>query len=123
MRLQHISTPIKRIIAGYVRRSSEMQRDNYSRDAQIRGITQQCQSLGLPAPVIYEDDELSARGEQIAHRPAFKRLLEAIQAEHVHIVIVHSLDRWSRNVMVTLQSFRILAEHHTAFISLSEHID
>jgi DNA invertase Pin-like site-specific DNA recombinase len=100
-----------------------MQSDNYSRDAQVRGITQQCQSLGLPPPIIYEDDELSARGEQIAHRPAFKRLLEDVEAGRVQTVIVHSLDRWSRNVMVTLQSFRILAEHQTAFISLSEHID
>jgi site-specific DNA recombinase len=37
--------------------------------------------------------------------------------------MVHTLDRWSRNVMVTLQSFRILADHQVAFISLSEHID
>jgi DNA invertase Pin-like site-specific DNA recombinase len=112
-----------KIVAGYVRRSSEMQSDNYSRDAQIRGITQQCQSLGLPVPIIYEDDELSARGEQIANRPAFKRLLEDVEAGRVQMVIVHSLDRWSRNVMVTLQSFRILAEHQTTFLSLSEHID
>lgn len=123
MPFQQIPTPMKGIVAGYVRRSSEMQNDNYSRDAQIRGITQQCQSLGLPAPTIYEDDELSARGEQIAHRPAFKRLLEDVEAGRVQMVIVHSLDRWSRNVMVTLQSFRILAEHQTAFLSLSEHID
>lgn len=123
MPLQHLSMPIQRIVAGYVRRSSEMQSDNYSRDAQIRGITQQCQSLGLPSPTIYEDDELSARGEQIAHRPAFKKLLEDVEAGRVQIVIVHSLDRWSRNVMITLQSFRILAEHQTAFLSLSEHID
>ncbi len=123
MPLQQTPVPRRGIIAGYVRRSSEMQSDNYSRDAQIRGITQQCHLLGLPSPIIYEDDELSARGEQIAHRPAFKRLLEDVEAGRVQIVIVHSLDRWSRNVMVTLQSFRILAEHQTAFLSLSEHID
>ena len=39
------------------------------------------------------------------------------------IVFVHTLDRWSRNVMVTLHSFRILSQTHTAFVSLSEHID
>ena len=38
-------------------------------------------------------------------------------------MFVHTLDRWSRNVMVTLQSFRILSLSRTAFISLSEHID
>ncbi len=38
-------------------------------------------------------------------------------------MFVHMLDRWSRNVMVTLQSFRIFSQSRTAFISLSEHID
>src|SRR6266852_5065301 len=123
MSLERLPTSTKGSVAGYVRRSSEMQSENYSRDAQVRGITQYCQSLGLPPPIIYEDDELSARGEQITHRPAFKKLLEDVEAGRVHIVIVHSLDRWARNVMVTLQSFRILSEHHTAFISLSEHIE
>jgi DNA invertase Pin-like site-specific DNA recombinase len=111
------------IHAGYVRRSSEMQKENYSIDAQKRGITDAYRLMGKPAPVFYEDDERSARGEQIAKRPAFKRLMEDIQAGRVQTVMVHSFDRWSRNVMVTLQSFRILADHQVAFISLSEHID
>src|SRR5437660_3144251 len=111
------------VVAGYVRRSSEMQKDNYSIDAQKRAIKDGCALRGLPEPIFYEDDERSARGEQIAKRPAFKRLLDDVQAGRVQVIIVHTLDRWSRNVMVTLQSFRILAQHHTAFISLSEHID
>lgn len=115
------SSPI--VVAGYVRRSSSMQADNFSSDAQKRAMTEECARRGLPAPVFYEDDELSARGEQIAKRPAFKKLLDDIQAGRVQMVMVHTLDRWSRNVMVTLQSFRILAEHRTAFVSLSEHID
>src|SRR3989454_5503358 len=111
------------VLAGYVRRSSEMQKDNYSIDAQKRAIREAAKLRGLPEPIFYEDDERSARGEQIAKRPAFKRLLDDVQAGRVQVIIVHTLDRWSRNVMVTLQSFRILALHHTAFISLSEHID
>ena len=111
------------VVAGYVRRSSEMQKDNYSIDAQKRAIKDACKLRGLPEPIFYEDDERSARGEQIAKRPAFKQLLDDTQAGDVHIVIVHTLDRWSRNVMVTLQSFRILSQSRTAFISLSEHID
>src|SRR5438477_3515645 len=111
------------VVAGYVRRSSEMQKDNYSIDAQKRAIKDGCRVRDLPEPIFYEDDERSARGEQIAKRPAFKRLLDDVQSGRVQVIIVHTLDRWSRNVMVTLQSFRILALHHTAFISLSEHID
>jgi len=111
------------VVAGYVRRSSWMQKENFSIDAQKRAILDECARRGLSAPVFYEDDERSARGEQIAKRPAFKKLLEDVEAGRVQMVMVHTLDRWSRNVMVTLQSFRILAEKHTAFVSLSEHID
>src|SRR5436853_5176637 len=111
------------VVAGYVRRSSEMQKDNYSIDAQKRAIRESCKIRALPEPIFYEDDERSARGEQIAKRPAFKQLLDDVQEGKVQVILVHTLDRWSRNVMVTLQSFRILALHHTDFISLSEHID
>ncbi len=113
----------KIVVGGYVRRSSVMQRDNYSIEAQKRAITDECIRRSFPPPVFYEDDERSARGEQIAKRPAFKRLLEDVEAGRVQVIIVHTLDRWSRNVMVTLQSFRILSLHQTSFISLSEHID
>src|SRR5258708_16518536 len=109
--------------AGYVRRSSRMQADNYSLAAQKSAIVEECQRRNLPVPIFYIDDERSARGEQIAKRPAFRKLLEDVAAGRVQLVIVHTLDRWSRNVMVTLQSFRILSENHAAFLSLSEHID
>jgi DNA invertase Pin-like site-specific DNA recombinase/transposase-like protein len=111
------------VVAGYVRRSSRMQADNFSIDAQKRALQDGCSDRHLPDPIFYEDDELSARSEQIAKRPAFKQLLDDVEAGRIQVVMVHTLDRWSRNVMVTLQSFRILAERQTAFISISEHID
>lgn len=115
--------PINLIIVGYVRRSSHMQKDNFSIDAQKRAIREECLRRQLPEPVFYEDDERSARSEQIAKRPAFRRLLDDVQAGRIQLIMVHTLDRWSRNVMVTLQTFRVLFEHHTAFLSLTEHID
>ncbi len=115
---------ITSVVAGYVRRSSEMQKDNYSIDAQKRAISEAAKLRGLPEPIFFEDDERSARGEQIANRPEFKRLLDYVQANPGKVIVfVHTLDRWSRNVMVTLQSFRILSQSRTPFISLSEHID
>ena len=112
------------ITVGYVRRSSEMQRDNFSLDAQKRGIRDAAKLRSLPEPFFFEDDERSARGEQIANRPGFKALLEYVQANPGRVIaFVHSFDRWSRNVMVTLQSFRILSQSRTMFVSLSEHID
>src|SRR5215469_15532480 len=121
---QNSPEPSSVIVVGYVRRSSEMQKDNYSIDAQQRAIREACKIRGLPAPNFFEDDERSARGEQIANRPEFKRLLDFVQAHPGQVIVfVHTLDRWSRNVMVTLQSFRLLSQSHTAFVSLSEHID
>jgi hypothetical protein len=38
-------------------------------------------------------------------------------------VVVHSLDRWSRNLGVTLESFKRLAESGIAFVSITENID
>jgi site-specific DNA recombinase len=52
---------------------------------------------------------------------SYAQLLADITAGKVQMV--HSFDRWSRNVMVTLQSFRALAEAHATFLSLSEHLD
>jgi len=100
-----------------------MQAENFSLEAQKHALYEECKKRGLPEPVFYIDDELSARTEQIAKRPAFQQLLNDVMSGLINVVIVHTLDRWSRNVSVTLESFRILSESQTAFISVSEHID
>lgn len=38
-------------------------------------------------------------------------------------VVVHTLDRWSRNLKVTLDSFAILAKHGVSLVSITEQID
>jgi hypothetical protein len=54
------------VVAVYMRCSSPMQLDNCSREAQIRAIVEECQRLNLPPPIFFiEDDECSARDEQI----------------------------------------------------------
>ena len=39
------------------------------------------------------------------------------------IVVVHTLDRWSRNLRVTLESLANLAMHDVALVSITENID
>jgi site-specific DNA recombinase len=115
--------PPKLQVAGYVRRSSEMQRDNFSLAAQQRAIEEACRQRGLPEPRWYIDDQKSARSDQISKRPAFAQLLDDISEGKIQVVMVHSLDRWSRNVALTLQSFRLLASQRVAFIAVQEQID
>ena len=54
------------VVAVYIRRSSRMQQNKFSLEAQMRAITEECQRRNLPPPILYEDDECSARVEQIA---------------------------------------------------------
>lgn len=39
------------VVAGYIRRSSHMQKENFSADAQKRGIVEDCQKRDFPSPV------------------------------------------------------------------------
>jgi site-specific DNA recombinase len=110
-------------VAGYVRRSSIMQGDNLSSDAQKHKIQEACAQQGLPAPIFYEDDLLSAHTDQVAKRPAFRHRLDDVEAGLVQMVVVHSFDRWARNVMITLQMFRILGNQRVPFPSLTDPID
>ena len=59
------------VVGGYLCSFSEMQKDNYSIDAQKRAIIEGYKLCSLPEPIFFEDDERSAHREQIDNRPAF----------------------------------------------------
>jgi site-specific DNA recombinase len=52
-----------------------------------------------------------------------RRLLEDCKRRKFEVVVVHSLDRWSRNLGVTLETFKQLADNGIAFASITENID
>jgi len=56
------------IVVGYVRRSSEMQRDNYSIDAQKRAIRDACKLRGLPEPIFKEEEQAEDKTGGLALR-------------------------------------------------------
>jgi len=53
----------------------------------------------------------------------FGQLLEDAEKGQFDIIVVHTLDRWSRNLRVTLESLRILARHNVALVSITENVD
>jgi DNA invertase Pin-like site-specific DNA recombinase len=61
----------------------------------------------------------SGRYDEIAKRPGFKAMLEAIGRREADVVVVHTLDRWARNVLVTLTAFKTLGDAQCAFVSLT----
>jgi len=110
-----------RIVAGYVRSSHSSHASK--REAQQQEIADACAQRGLPAPVFYEDEMPAASDEQDADRPAFQRLLQDVEAGRVQLIIVSTLDCWSRKMLTTLHSLCTLERHGTGFVSLGEGFD
>ena len=107
----------------YARVSSEEQIDNWSISAQQHEFEQLCRDKGWKVVKIYIEEGKSARSDSIEKRLQFKRLLEDCRKRDFDVVVVHSLDRWSRNLRVTLESFKQLADYGIAFVSITENID
>jgi site-specific DNA recombinase len=107
----------------YLRVSSVSQIDGYSLDAQGRLFQELCKSRGWEPVKVYREEGKSAHVEAIARRPVFRQLLEDASKGDFSIVVVHTLDRWSRNQRVTLESLATLAKHNVSLVSISENID
>lgn len=90
--------------AAYARVSTADQVDGFSLSAQLRAIRAHCASQGWTLAAEYTDEGVSASRESAALRPSFRQLMEDVDAGKVDVVIVHKLDRFSRNLTVTLQS-------------------
>lgn len=116
--MQKQSIP-ERIVAGYVRLNHRPQAPSFAMEAQKWHIRQECVRRNLPDPVFYEDEARASA----ARRPAFEHVLRDVEAGRVQLVMVQTLDRWSRDVLTALDSFRILEQHGTGFVSLAEGFD
>ncbi|MCL5959522.1 MAG: recombinase family protein, partial [Chloroflexi bacterium] len=103
----------------YARVSTEEQLSGYSIDAQLRA----CREHAGANAAEYVEEGKSARTEDIRRRPVFRQLLADAEAGKIDCIIVHKLDRFSRNLRVTLEAFERLAKANVSFISISEQID
>ena len=107
----------------YSRVSDESQVDSWSLDAQKHEFAEYCRQKTWQSVEIYCDEGISAHSDSIAKRHQFRRLLDDCKKHNFDVVVVHSLDRWSRNLGVTLESFKRLAESGITFVSITENID
>lgn len=113
----------KELVAGaYIRVSTGLQVEGFSLDAQRRALSMHCAAQGWRY-VEYAEEGESASKESASARPEFRRLLADVEARKVDVVLVHKLDRFSRNLVVTMQSLARIDQAGASFVSLSEHID
>ena len=82
-----------------------------------------CKNRNWEPVGIYREEGKSAHVEAINRRPVFRQLLADAAKHEFDVVVVHTLDRWSRNLKITLESLTILGRHNVGLISISENID
>ena len=109
--------------AGYFRVSDEDQVDGYSLDAQRRDFYEFCRQKNWQVAETYSEEGRSAWVESIEKRPAFRQMLEDARARKFDVVVAHTLDRFSRNLLVTLESFRTLSRNNVSFVCVKQDID
>ena len=106
----------------YLRVSNLSQIEGHSLDAQERLFRELCKNRNWEAIDIYREEGRSAHQESMK-RPVFHKLLDDISKNKFDVVVVHTLDRWSRNLRVTLESLAVLARHNVSLVSITENID
>lgn len=103
----------------YARFSSDNQRDE-SIDAQLRAMHDYCSKLGAIIVKEYID---RARTATTDDRPEFLRMINDAKNEDFDFVIVHKLDRFSRNRYDSAHYRHELKKHGVGLVSVIEQLD
>lgn len=107
-------------VVGYTRFSSDNQREE-SISAQKRFIQMYAKNNNMEIIGWYVDE---AKSGKTVDRPDFQRLLSDVQSHpEFQAVIVHKLDRFSRNTVDTLLYTRLFEENGVDVISVTECIE
>jgi DNA invertase Pin-like site-specific DNA recombinase len=107
----------------YARVSSEEQVEGYSIDAQRRAFQALVEGRGWSIYQEYYEDGKTAWTDNINRRPAFKQMAADALAGKFDVLVVHKLDRFSRNLRITLEYFDKLSKAGVAFLSINEQMD
>jgi site-specific DNA recombinase len=105
---------------GYVRVSGKKQVEGASLEAQEAGIRALCRKRDYDFVEVYVEPGRSARSDKIEKRPELRRLLDDAPRGKFDVVVVHSVDRWARNILTQCQALQILGKSDLGFVSCQE---
>jgi site-specific DNA recombinase len=105
--------------AAYIRYSSENQRDE-SLDAQLREIETYCKNNGYEIVKVYADKAKTATSDR---RQEFQAMIKDSSTGLFNVVLVHKLDRFSRDKYDSATYKRKLKKNGVRLISITERID
>lgn len=109
--------------AGYIRVSDKEQADGFSLDAQEDAIRLACTRKGYDLVGIFADRGISARYDTIERRTQFAAMLSAAEHGGFDVAVVHTLDRFARNLKVKLLALERFAKAGVGFVSVQEDMD
>ena len=107
----------------YLRVSSTSQVEGYSLDAQERMFHEACKNRDWQTVRVYREEGRSAHSDSVNKRPQLRQLLKDASKCEFDLVVVHTLDRWARNVEVLLRTIKMLKEHGVQLQSITESLD
>lgn len=103
----------------YARFSSDQQRSE-SIDAQVRAMTKYCEHNHMIIIDTYIDEAKSATSDK---RPSFLKMIEDSKQHIFDVVLVHKLDRFSRNRYDSAMYKRTLKQNGVRVLSVLENLD
>ena len=107
-------------VAIYIRVSSDEQVEGFSLSAQTRACREFAERRNWQVVKVYEDPGESGKNDR---RPGFQTMLHGAQAGEFKVLLVHKLDRFSRNIDTTLKYFRELNNCDVTVASVTEDFD
>lgn len=110
---------MKKIVAGYIRVSTEMQVERDSLINQEEIITNFVKSKNKELK-IYKDAGVSAKDKD---RPAFQEMISDIKRSLIETVVVTKLDRITRSLKDLFTIKEIFEENGVSFISVTQNLD
>ncbi len=107
----------------YLRVSSTSQVEGYSLDGQERLFFDACRNHSWQSIRVYREEGRSAHSDSVNRRPQLRQLLRDAAKGEFDIVVVHTLDRWARNLEVLIRTVKQLKEHGIQLQSITESLD
>lgn len=107
----------------YARVSSDEQTKNWSLPAQKKAGSDFCSAKNWELVDIYVDEGHSAWGEKAETRPEYLRLMAAVEEGRYDVVITHSFDRMSRDMLNMFRTIKTFETYGVSYVSIQENID
>lgn len=97
--------------------TEEQAEEGWSVDAQERVLRELCKSKDWQVVMVYKDE---GRTGTNTNRPGFQSMLRDAQSGKFDVIVVHKLDRFSRNLVDVLQNLHDMQKLGVTFVSATE---